>query len=174
MRQLFVTTVAAVVAAGLWAGQAQAGKVEVKGPHVCCKQCVTIVEGFMGKVEGVSEVKAAAKMPVTFTAKDDKAALAGVKALIDNGFYGTATHDGKEIKIDVPAAKKEKADTVTVKEVHVCCKQCQNAINPLFTDAKVSYEGQGAKKTVKIEGKDLDKAAVLEALRKAGFNGKVE
>ena len=68
----------------------------------------------------------------------------------------------------------EKADDVTVKNVHVCCKQCQNAINDLFKDAKVSYTGTGAQKEVKISGKGLEKAKVLETLQKAGFTGKVE
>lgn len=174
MRQRFVAIVAAIATVGLAANTARADKVEVKGPHVCCMRCVTVIKGFLGKVEGVSDVQAAKDAPVTFTAKDEKAAVAGVKALIDNGFFGTATRDGKELKVDAAAAKSEKADTVTVKDVHSCCKLCRDAITGLFKEAKVTFEGAGPQQTVKIEGKDLDKAKVLEALRKTGFNGKVE
>ena len=70
--------------------------------------------------------------------------------------------------------KGTKADAVTVKNVHVCCDNCQDSIESALKDVKVTYEGKGAVKTVKIEGKNLDKADILEALRKAGFNGTVE
>ena len=69
--------------------------------------------------------------------------------------------------------KGTKADSVTVKDVHVCCMQCKKAIEGLFKDAKVSYEGPGAVKAVTIAGKDVDKGDVIETLRKAGFNGSV-
>jgi hypothetical protein len=109
---------------------------------------------------------------VTFTAKDAKAAEAGVQALLAGGFYGAATADGKALKIDAAAPGKETADTLTIKEVHVCCGQCQKAIVPLFKDAKVTFEGKGAQKDVKIEGKGLQRADIIETLRKSGFNGK--
>ena len=51
MRQLFVA--AAFAAFVVLTGWAQAGKVEVKGPHICCKQCVTIAKGILAKVDGV-------------------------------------------------------------------------------------------------------------------------
>ena len=100
MRQLFVAIVAAVATVGLAAGNARADKVEVKGPHICCGQCIKAVSAIR-EVDGVSDVKSAAKSDeVTFTAKDEKAAVAGVKALIDSGFFGTAKQDGKELKVE--------------------------------------------------------------------------
>ena len=90
------------------AAQVGASDVEVKGPHICCRQCVSVVNKVLAKVDGVSNVVADAKgKKVTFTAKDDTAAAAGVKALIDGGFFGKATSDGKEIKVAVPAVKIE-------------------------------------------------------------------
>lgn len=152
------------------------GKVEVKGPHICCGQCVKIATKILAKVEGVTEASADIKgRSVTFTAKDGKAAKAGFKALVDGGFFGAASVDGKEIKLDLPAPKKgDKADVVSVKDVHVCCGQCQTAVNKLFTSSKVSYEGKGPQKTVRIEGTGLDPADVIDALKKAGFYGTVE
>ena len=177
MRQLFVA--AAVLAfAGLTAGPALAGKVEVKGSHVCCPQCANTIKKALEKVDGVSDVAAAKGQPITFTAKDEKAAAAGVKALMDAGFAGTATDDGKEVKNETTAPKKgEKADEVTIKNVHICCNQCKNAVTKLFKDDKVTFadEDKTTKTaTIKISGKDLDKAEVLEELRKAGYNGTVE
>ena len=111
---------------------------------------------------------------MTFTAKDAKAAEAGVKALFDGGFFGAATDDGKEIKVEVSKAPTGKADEVTVKAVHVCCGQCQKAITRPVQGRKVTFGEGKPQKDVKISGKGLDKSAVLEALRKAGFNGKID
>jgi copper chaperone CopZ len=170
MRRAAVLLVA-VVLGGLTAGPARADKVEVKGPHICCKQCINIAEGLLKKVDGVSDAKADVKSKtVTFTAADEKAAKAGVQALIEGGFFGTATCDGKALTFDVPKGEG-KATAVVVEKVHVCCGQCQKAITNLFKDAKVSYEGPSPQRTVRIEAADLDRAAVIETLRKAGFNG---
>jgi copper chaperone CopZ len=174
MRHLLV-----VMLVGLPGGLAsaqEATRVEVKGPHVCCNQCVRVVGTILGKVEGVSDVKSdIPTKTVTFAARDDKAAKEGFQALVKGGFFGTATQGGKEIKLELPASPRgEKADTVTVKDVHVCCNRCQVAIRAVFKDGKVSFEGTGAQKSVKIEGKDLDRGAVLEALKQAGFHGTVE
>lgn len=169
MRSLFASLVACAVVTGA----AAAAKVEVKGPHLCCKQCVRVATGLLEKVDGVSDVVADTKTKtVNFTAKDESAAKAGVKALVDGGFYGVATIDGKEVATGAPAAQTgTKADTVTIKDVHVCCNQCQTAINKLFADSKVTYDGKGAQRSVTIAGNNLDSGAVLEALRKSGFNG---
>ena len=176
MRYLFGVVLAGLAAAFLSAGQAAASDVEVKGPHICCKQCVKVVGTILGKVDGVSDVSADIQTKtVKFTAKNEKAANAGFKALIDGGFFGTATNDGKELKADVKGGKKgKKVDVVVVKDVHVCCGQCQKAIKELFKDDKVSFEEKGPQRTVRIEGTELYRGTVLEALRKAGFNGIVD
>jgi copper chaperone CopZ len=175
MRSLFSGALAGL-AAMLFVGTVVASDVEVKGPHICCGQCVKVVGKLLEKVDGVSDVKADAKTKtVTFTAANNTAAKAGFKALVDGGFFGSATEDGKAIKLEVAGTKKgDKLEKVTVKAVHVCCGQCQNAINKLFKDSKVSYEGKGAQRTVVIEGGELYRGSVLEALRKSGFNGTVE
>lgn len=161
-----------VLLAGLAATQVQAGKVEIKGVHLCCQQCVRGAEASLSKVDGVSETKVDRQQKtVTFTAKDSATATAALKALADDGFYGKATEDGKalDVKLDTPKAG-EKADEVTVKNVHLCCGQCKRAATALFPDAKVDYPD---KNVMKISGKDLDKAKIIQALRDAGFNGKI-
>ena len=176
MRQMFSIAIAGLAVAFLAAGQASADTIEVKGPHICCQQCVNVVGKILAGVDGVTNAKADAKTKtVTFTAKDAAAAKAGINALVKGGFSGTATSDGKAIKVDLPAvAKGEKVATVTVKDVHVCCGACQKAINNVFKDSKVKYEGTGAQRTVIVTGSELYRGTVLEALRKAGFNGTVE
>jgi copper chaperone CopZ len=174
MRSGFVLLSAVVMAVGLSSGSLQAGKVEVKGVHLCCKQCVDGVAGALKGLDGVADAKCDQKgKTVTFTTKDDKTTTAALKALVDAGYFGDATDDGKAVKLDGGTAVG-KGNDVTIKGVHVCCKQCQNAIAAILKDGKVSYTGSGAQKEVKVSGKDLDKAKILEALHKGGFTGKVE
>jgi hypothetical protein len=173
VRRWLVISMAVVAVAGL-STSAQAGKVEIKGTHLCCKMCITIANGTLGKVAGVADFKAEKGGAMTFTTKDAKSTEAALKALADAGYYGTATDDGKAVEWTVATPKAEKADEVTVKSVHVCCGMCRTAINGLFKDAKVTYEGKGSVLDVKIAGKGLDKAEVLKVFRKAGFNGKID
>lgn len=176
MRKLLAASFTILATTLLYAADAENTKVEVKGPHICCPQCAKVVGAILKKVDGVSDVKADRQTKiVTFTAKDDKAAAAGYSALIEGGFYGSATANGKKLQITLPVLKNgAKADVVTVKDVHVCCGACQKAINKLFSDSKVSYTGKGPQKTVRIEGTDLNRREVMEALHKTGFNGTPE
>lgn len=173
MRQsvLAAAVIAAVAAWG--AGTAQAGKVEIKGAHVCCPKCVTAITNILKKVDGVSDAVAKPKGDITFTTTGDKATTAALTALLDGGFIGAATDDGKEVKAELTSPKAgAKAEEVTVTDTHVCCGKCQKAIEVVLpAGAKAEFPD---KTTVKITGKDLDKAEILESLRKAGFNGKVE
>jgi periplasmic mercuric ion binding protein len=173
MRQLLV---AAVVVLTLGVVQARAEeRVDFKGPHICCKQCVKAVAGILKDVEGITDAKCDIKeKTVSFTAKDKKAADAAVAALYKGGFAG----EGKfgDAKVGGKTAKKTegKVDSVTVKDVHACCGQCNKALKALFPDAKVAIEGAGQQKDVTIAGTGLNVGEVIDALRKAGFNGKVD
>jgi mercuric ion binding protein len=172
MRQLFVAAVATAILAAFAAAPAQAGKVEMKALHICCGQCEKAITSILGKIDGVSEAKAdKATKTATFTTKDDKTTTAALAALVEGGYYGTATDDGKEVKVEAPTAKKgDKADEVTITNVHVCCPQCQKAITALFKDAKCAFPD---KTSVKVTGSGVDKGEALEALNKAGFGGKI-
>jgi hypothetical protein len=73
-----------------------------------------------------------------------------------------------------PNPFEKPTEEVTVKGVHVCCKECQKIVDGLFKDAKVSYAGTGPLKDLKIAGKGLTKSKVWGALLDAGFAGKFE
>jgi copper chaperone CopZ len=173
MRQLLM---AAVVVVAFGAARASADeKAEIKGPHICCKNCVKAVGAILAKVDGVSEVKCDIKnKTVTFMAKDEGATAKALSAMIEGGFFGAAKFG--DTTVALPASKKleGKADEVVLKGVHSCCGQCQTAIKGLFPDAKVTIAGTGPQKDVTIVGTDLSLDAVQQALNGKGFSGKVE
>ena len=114
---------------------------------------------------------------MTFTAKDEKVAAAGVSVLFDGGLFGSATSDGKELKVEVLAAKKgDKADVVVVKDVHVCCGQCQNGIKATFKDAKITFtDPSGLRATDRHHhGPRPRTGRRAELPGKAGFNGSLD
>jgi copper chaperone CopZ len=169
MRQLCVIALTLFVVRGLWAGEAESGK--ATGLHICCNQCEKVVKGILDKVEGVSDVECDRKnKTVTFKLKDGKGADKVLQALSKGGFCCTVTVGGKSIA-EGPADSKDKADEVTVKGVHACCKQCKEAIEKLFPDAKITLTGKGPQKDLTISGKDLVVSDVLKTLNKAGFTG---
>jgi copper chaperone CopZ len=169
MRQRVLAVAIAVAVLG--AGTANAGKVEIKGGHICCPPCVNAIVGVLKKVDGVTDPAAVKNGAITFTSNNDKTTAAAIIALADAGFIGVATDDGKDVKVDLPTPKGgDKLDSITVTGTHICCPNCQSALQALFPDDKMEFLD---KKTLKINGDNLDKAAVLEVLRKAGFNGKI-
>jgi periplasmic mercuric ion binding protein len=173
VRQLFLATVAAVAMAGFSANTVQAGKVELKDVHLCCQRCVNDAKAVLGKVDGVTDVNCdRMTKTIAFATKDAATSTAALKALCDAGFYGAASEDGKAVKLDVATPKAgEKADEVSIKNVHLCCPACKAAVSKALTDMKVEFSG---KSDVKVTGKDIDKSKLLETLHKAGFNGKIE
>ena len=173
MRQLLMSAVVLATAGALQAAAEE--KVEFKGPHICCGQCVKVVGKILGGVEGITDAKCDIKEKnVTFTAKDKKAADDAVAALYKGGFAGEGKFGDAKLGGKVPKKTEGKVDSVTVKDVHACCWMCNKAIKALFPDATVTIEGPGPQKDVTIAGKDLNTSDVLAALRKAGFNGKID
>ena len=63
---------------------------------------------------------------------------------------------------------------MTVKGVHACCGMCHKAIKALWPDATVTIDGSGPMRDITVAGKDLNAGEVIMALRKAGFNGKID
>ena len=70
----------------------------------------------LADVEGVSDVGADQNTKtIRFTAQDDKAAEAGIKALAKHGFFGKAKHGDKKLEFPSSGAKKgEKANTIVL------------------------------------------------------------
>ena len=155
---------------------ALAGEVTVKGVHLCCGQCVKIAGKALKSVDGVSGAACDRKeKTVTFQASNAKAAESGIKALVKAGFHGKAKHDGKKVALPPSGAKKgDKADTVTLSGVHLCCGNCVKAVGKALTNigAKVTCDRKA--RTVTLTGSGIDVAAAVAALNKAGFHANVK
>lgn len=168
---------AGLVLSGLTAS-AGAGEVTVKGVHLCCGACVRDAGDALKGIEGVSQPTANRDSKVVaFKAADDKAAQAGIEALANAGFHGTATHGDKELPFPASGAKKgEKADAVTITGVHLCCGACvtgaQKALDGLEGVTAIDIDRN--EETVKLTGKSIDVSAAIDALNKGGFHGTVK
>jgi periplasmic mercuric ion binding protein len=173
MRQLFVAAVVVLILGAVHARAEE--RVDFKGPHICCKQCVAAVAAILKDVEGITDAKCDIKeKTVSFTAKDQKAAEAAVAGLYKGGFAGEGKYGDAKLGGKVAKKTDGKVDSVTVKNVHACCGQCNKALKALFPDAQVTIEGTGPKKDVTVTGTGLNIGEVIAALRKAGFNGQAD
>lgn len=168
----------AVVAALGFSTVALAGKVEVKGVHLCCGNCVTGVSKALEGVEGVSGVMSDRESKtVTFTAADDKAAQAGIDALAAAGFHGAATHGDKELEFPASGAKEDaKASEINIAHVHLCCAACVKAVDEVVkkVDGVSDVACDREKSSVKVTGSNISVEAVVKALNDAGFHASVE
>ena len=169
----WVLAAAALVACVAWGPEPPTpARSRSRAPTSAAPSVSRLSRASSSKVDGVSAAAAVKGGSITFTTRDDKTTTAALTALANAGFLGAATDDGKEVKIDLPTPKKgETVDSVTITGVHLCCPNCQASCTNLFPDDKVEFLD---KTTVQVNGKGLDKWAVLDVLRKAGFNGTVK
>jgi copper chaperone CopZ len=155
-----------------------AGEVKVKAVHLCCGGCVSAVTDALEKVPGVSGGSANQDDgTVTFQATDAKAATAGLKAIAGAGFFGTATHGGKNLAVPVTKIDpKLTADSVTLTGVHLCCGTCVTASSTALKKVKgvTGVEGDQDNGSLIVKGKQVKVAELLDALHGAGFHGNVK
>ena len=173
MKMLQVFAAAAFMLATAGAAGADT-KVELKGTHLCCGQCVKAVDEILKKVDGVTGKCDQKAGTVTITAKDDAAAQKALDALAAGGFHGTT--DSKAVKVkDDSGATKGKVKTLALEGVHNCCGQCNKAIVAALGKVE-GVTGNTAKvksETFEVTG-DFDAVDVIKALNAAGFHVKVK
>jgi copper chaperone CopZ len=159
-----------------WAAD-DSGTVTVRGVHLCCGACSEGAKEALSDVEGVSETKADVNSKtIVFTAKNLKAATAGIQALADHGFFGKAAFGKTDIPFpDTGAKQGEKRDSLSFTGVHLCCGACRKAVHEAFTklDGLTSMDIDPAERTVKLTGGGLSVLDAVELLQKAGFYGKL-
>src|SRR4051812_36151975 len=101
-------------------------KVELKGTHLCCGQCVNAVGAILKGIDGVSGKCDQKGSTVTITAKDDATAQKALDALAAGGFHGDTGSKTLAIKDD-SGVKNGKVKSLTLTGVHNCCGQCNKA-----------------------------------------------
>jgi copper chaperone CopZ len=150
-----------------------AEEVTVKNMHLCCRACVSAVEGTLADVSGISKTACDRKAKsTTFTAQDRKASQAAIQALADAGFCGEATVGDEQLeypKLDVKEGTK--SDTVSLTGVHLCCGACVSgakiAVKDVAGISQVKADQDNG--TLELVGKSIDVRTAMEALRKHGF-----
>lgn len=157
------------------AGSARAEtKIELKGVHLCCGQCVQGVARILKDIEGVKGACDQKAKTVTITAADDKAAQKALDALAAGGYHGNSGNNDIAIKDD-SGAEAGKAKSITLTGIHNCCGQCTNAIKGIVgkVDGVTGNTVKAKETSFEVTG-DFEAAAVVKALNAAGFHVKVK
>lgn len=158
-----------LVISGLTSAVLADATITLNGVHNCCGGCkngitkaVTSVKGATAEVEDET---------VTITAKNTPTAKKALEALLDAGYAGT----GEGIAAPETASSQRKLNGATVSGAHLCCGKCVKAVEaalkevPGVTGSKV--ESKASEFTVEGE---FTEGALIAALNKAGFHGKVK
>jgi copper chaperone CopZ len=149
-------------------------KVTLKGVHLCCPQCVTIVGTTLKDLPGVKGECSQGDKTIVLTADNNEAAQKAIDALATAGFYGKLDNDAVKFKpIDVPKGNVQRLE---VSGVHNCCGQCARIIK----GAVVKVKGVSAdttigpnKETFVVEG-DFSAQELVDALLAEGFHVQVK
>lgn len=155
-----------------------AGEVQVTGVHICCGACVKAVDQSLQGIEGVSAVTSDRETrTVRFSAADDKAAGAGVKALAKAGFHGVAKHADAPVAFPASGAKEgAKAGQIKIGNVHLCCAACVRAAEEALknVDGVGNVAADREASTVEVTGENVSVEALVKALNNAGFHATVQ
>ena len=168
-----LTWAAVMVLVVAGASVAEAGKVSVRGTHLCCGACQTAAVKALKGLKGVTatSVDRNAKV-ITFTAGDAKAVQTGILALSKAGFYGTTTHGKQKVAFPVSGAKRgERSDKVKLLGMHLCCDACVIGAQKALENVRgvSSIEIDRKLKTVRLIGKGISVPGSVAALNKAGY-----
>jgi copper chaperone CopZ len=149
-------------------------KVELKGTHLCCGQCVRMAGEILKKIDGVEGKCDQKSSTITITAKDDETAQKALDALAAGGFHGDTGNKDLKIKDDSGVAAG-KVKSLTLTGIHNCCGSCNGKIKATLKKVE-GVSGDTAKvksDTFEVTG-DFDAEAAVKALNDAGFHVKVK
>ncbi len=150
--------------------------VTLKGVHLCCGDCVDAVAK-IGSDEtnpipaGVVITGDRKEGAIVVKAPTGKDAQAALRAVVSAGFYGVSDHEA--VKIADLRADDFTADTMVVRDAHLCCGGCVRAFNKAVESVEgvENSEAKTGSSRVQISGKGFKPYEVLKALREAGFGG---
>ena len=148
--------------------------VTLSGVHLCCGDCVDAVvaakEHDKVAVDPAVEISASrSDGTVTIKAPSGKAAQTALRAILSSGFYGKS--DNEAVKI--PDLKEDDftSDTMSVRDVHLCCRGCVRDFNDAVESVEgvKDFEAKAGSSRVTIKGEGFKPYEVMAALREAGF-----
>ena len=165
-----VTSVLTLAALAIASPDASADTVKLSGVHLCCKSCEKGVQRALSKSKGVtSEIdKSAGQVTLSGSAADLKKALG---ALARGGFSGQS--NGK-LKVPTAKASPGKVKSARINGVHLCCGKCVKGVQQALgtVDGVTGNTVKNKAKSFEVTG-NFEPQAVLNALAKAGFSGRV-
>ncbi len=149
----------------LAAGAAFAADVKIAGVHNCCPGCAN---GIRATLEGAGATNITLNgREVGFSAEE---AQKVVQTFFDAGYAGKVTG----AKTPEPqGVKGVKGATLKFSGVHLCCGACANAVNAALAPIGKSDAKARTETFTLTAAQEVEAAAVLKALRDAGFNARV-
>jgi copper chaperone CopZ len=144
--------------------------------HICCGDCVDAVAkiGLDPKnpiPAGVTISADRGNEAIIVKATTGKDAQAALRAVVGAGFYGVSDHPA----VLIPDLKPDDftADTMVVRDTHLCCGGCVRAFSKAVESVEgvESCEAKNGATSVKVAGKGFKPYEVMKALREAGFGG---
>jgi copper chaperone CopZ len=143
-------------------------KVTVSDTHLCCRQCMTAVDGVLKGVSGVTYKADQGAKTIEITAENDAAAQKAVDTLADAGFYGKLNND--KIKYKPVTAGDAAVQKLELSGVHNCCGACTNAIKKAVTGVSgVTATDVKAKESSFVVEGNFKPGDVIKSLLDAGF-----
>src|SRR5207245_224850 len=101
---------------------------KITNVHLCCKSCVTGVEKAVGAVPDAKATVDQDAGTVTLTGPDAATVQKAADALVAAGYFGKCSDSN--VKLDgTSGAKGEKAQSLKIEGVHLCCGKCVKAVD---------------------------------------------
>lgn len=160
-----------VLALGL-SSSALADALTINGIHNCCKGCENGIKKAVESVKGVT-FTSSTKSSATVEVKSKSDAKKVLAALEDAGYFGTI--EGAEETSSTSSRPDKQLKGATVTGLHLCCQKCAD----VASDAVATVTGvtghtiESKAKSFEVKG-EFSQQALIAALNKAGFSGKVK
>lgn len=151
---------------------ALADSLTISGIHNCCKGCENGIRKAVETVKGAtltSSTKTSAVVEVKGKS-DGKKVLA---ALEDAGYFGTI--DGASESTSTASRPDKQLKDATVSGLHLCCQKCADVASDAVGSVPgvTSHTIESKAKSFEVKG-EFSQQALVAALNKAGFSGKVK
>lgn len=152
---------------------AGASEFTVEGLALYCDSAAGAVKESLKEVRGVSDLKVEVDAR-RITLQVDRQAAAGevVAALAKAGFYGTARFEEKPVPFPSSGVKPGlKQSIVVLSGPYLGCRATVTKLHAAVQSIERvdSVDVDGSARTVRLNGKEIDVTAVVDALNKAGF-----